>query len=189
MPPIRAISLHLGRESSPSRPWRGSGWGKARQRHARPYSTNPPRGDPARLPRPFPPMPSTSCQPPNPGPGEARRRTAWGARLFADIVSNFPPSTPPAERRLVRCVFTVFRMSDRMLEHMEDTDVWELALAYERLKAIATDAVGAGVDGCYVRTLMALAFVAARDVLEAASGYVDPNEMIRAEADLGQETP
>lgn len=89
----------------------------------------------------------------------------------------------------MRCVFTVFRISDRMLEHMEDTDVWKLALAYERLKATATDAVGAGIDGCYVRTLMALAFVAARDVLEAASGYVDPNEMLRAEADLRRDTP
>jgi len=89
----------------------------------------------------------------------------------------------------VRCVYTVFRMSDRMLDHMEDADVWELALAYERLKASAADAAGAGIDGCYVRTLLALTFVAARDVLETASTFVDPDEMARAEADLGRETP
>jgi hypothetical protein len=89
----------------------------------------------------------------------------------------------------VRCVYTVFRMSDRMLEHMEDADVWELALAVERLKTSAADAMRAGIDGCYVRTLMALAFLAARDVLQIAKDFVDPDEMFRAEADLRREIP
>jgi hypothetical protein len=133
--------------------------------------------------------PPSSRQPPNPGRGEARQRTAWGARLFAQLVCNFPPSTPPAERRLVGCVYTVFRMSDRMLDDMDDADVWELALAVEYLKATAADATRAGIDGCYVRTLTTLAFLAARDVLEIAKDLVDPHEMFRAEEDLRGETP
>ena len=134
-------------------------------------------------------MPPSPRQPPNPGPGEARWRTAWGARFFAHFVRNFPPSTPPAERRLVRCVYTVFRDSDRMLDRMEDADVWELALAIERLKTTAADAIEAGIDGCYVRTLMALAFLAAREVLEIAKDLVDVDDMFRDEADLRRDTP
>jgi hypothetical protein len=134
-------------------------------------------------------MPTTPRQPPNPGPGRSRWHTAWGARLFAHLVCNFPQSTPPAERRLVRCVYTVFRLSDRMLDHMEDADVWELTLAVERSKAAAAAAIRAGIDGCYVRTLMALAFLAARDVLETAKDFVDPDEMFRAGADRRRETP
>jgi len=83
----------------------------------------------------------------------------------------------------------VFSISERMLDHMEDADVWELVLAIERLKTTTADAIRAGIDGCYVRTLRALAFLAARDVLEIAKELVDPEDMFRDEADLRRETP
>jgi hypothetical protein len=89
----------------------------------------------------------------------------------------------------VRCVATVFCMSDRMLDDMEDADVWRLTLAVEQLKTAAADAIDAGVDGGYVRTLMALAFLAAQEVLKQAADLVDLDELFKAVVDLRRETP
>lgn len=122
-------------------------------------------------------MSPTSRTYPNPSPGGWRSYTAWGARFFAEQARDFAPWASPAERRLMRCVASVFGMSDRMLGQMEDADVWRLALAVKQLRTAAADAINVGVDDCYARTVMDLAFLAACQVLKRAIDLSDPDEL------------
>lgn len=90
---------------------------------------------------------------------------------------------------MTRCVASVFGMSDRMLDQMEDADVWRLVLAIEQMKTAAADAIKAGVDECYVHTVTDVALLAAREVGKRAACLVDPDELFRAEPDRRSETP
>jgi hypothetical protein len=127
-------------------------------------------------------MPELNPRKRQPPSALAYSRTRWGVRFFGELVAKLPRSAPPAERRLIRWVYTVYRVSDATIDNMTDPQIWTLGFCIEGLKATASEAEAAGVDECYVRGLVGLAFIAAREVLEIGAELVGPEEMFREEA-------
>lgn len=123
-------------------------------------------------PSPARDMPTDDSRTSAAAPRTAGRR--WTIRLLERIVENMPAGAPPAERRLLRSVYTVHRSYERIYPYdmpggptsLIDDEVWMFAEEIFVLSATAADAVAAGVGERYVGHLLAMTWASVMPILE-----------------------